>query len=100
MTIDLRIKKFDISKINNDAISIIGKRGVGKSLLIKNILNYYNDVKIGAIISASEASVDTYSDIVSKDIIRCYTTMIDSNRFTMRSTRTMFKIVIFDSKII
>ena len=101
MTIDLRIKKFDISKINNDVISIIGKRGVGKSLLIKNILNYYNDVKIGAIISASEASVDTYSDIVSKDkIYKHYDTQIIGDIIKeQRENKDTKQIIVMDDEL-
>ena len=36
---EVTIKTFDIKKIQNDAVIIIGKRGTGKSVLATDIIN-------------------------------------------------------------
>ena len=53
----LNLKKFDMSKIGKGAIvAMIGRRGGGKSYLVKDLLYYKRDVPIGTVISASEGS--------------------------------------------
>ncbi len=64
MSQNFQIKKFNILKIGDNVALIIGKRGVGKTMLIKDILHYYPN--IGAIIAPMEK---TYNEIISDDKI-------------------------------
>ena len=53
----LELKKFDITKINSDnVVVLIGKRGTGKSFLVKDLLYYHTDVPVGTIISGTESA--------------------------------------------
>lgn len=62
---NLNLKKFDISNIGKGAIvTIIGRRGQGKSFLVKDLLYYKRDVPICTVISASESSNRFYGDIM------------------------------------
>ena len=62
---NLNLKKFDMSKIGKGAIiAMIGRRGQGKSFLVKDLLYYKRDVPIGTVISASEGSNRFYSDMM------------------------------------
>jgi len=62
---NLNLKKFDISNIGKGAIvAIIGRRGQGKSFLVKDLLYYKRDVPICTVISASESSNRFYGDIM------------------------------------
>ena len=61
---NLNLKKFDMSKIGKGAIvAMIGRRGGGKSYLVKDLLYYKRDVPIGTVISASESSNCFYGDM-------------------------------------
>ena len=62
---NLNLKKFDMSKIGKGAIiAMIGRRGQGKSFLVRDLLYYKRDVPIGTVISASEGSNRFYSDMM------------------------------------
>ena len=53
----LNLRKFDMSKVNKTSIvAMIGRRGSGKSWLVKDLLFYKRDMPIGTVISASEGS--------------------------------------------
>lgn len=55
MSINLQLKKFDISKIgDNRIVTIIGKRGTGKSWLMKDIMYHKRYIPVGAVISPTE----------------------------------------------
>jgi len=61
----LNLKKFDMSRIGKGAIvAMIGRRGGGKSYLVKDLLYYKRDVPIGSVISASEGSNRFYGDLM------------------------------------
>ena len=60
----LKLRKFDISKVRDDAVIImLGKRNTGKSFLCKDLLSYHSDVPTGLVISGTESSNRFYSDI-------------------------------------
>ena len=62
---NLNLKKFDMAKIGKGAIvAMIGRRGQGKSFLVKDLLFYKRDMPIGTVISASESSNRFYSDMM------------------------------------
>jgi hypothetical protein len=62
---NLNLKKFDMAKIGKGSIvAMIGRRGQGKSYLVKDLLYYKRDVPIGTVISASEGSNRFYSDMM------------------------------------
>jgi hypothetical protein len=55
MSINLQLKKFDISRIgDNRIITIIGKRGTGKSWLIQDIMYHKRYIPVGTVISPTE----------------------------------------------
>jgi hypothetical protein len=61
----LELKKFDISKIKDDKVIVfIGKRGTGKSFLVKDLLYYHTDLPIGTVISGTEGANKFYGDFV------------------------------------
>lgn len=63
----LKLRKFDISKVRNDAVIImLGKRNTGKSFLCKDLLSYHSDMPAGVVISGTESSNKFYSDIFPK----------------------------------
>ena len=63
----LNLKKFDMSRIGKGAIvAMIGRRGGGKSYLVRDLLYYKRDVPIGTVISASEGSNCFYGDMMPK----------------------------------
>lgn len=61
----MNIKKFDINKLkdNNNAFVIIGKRAVGKSFLIRDILKHNSDIPMGDVVSPSEDSKMFFSSV-------------------------------------
>ena len=61
----LKLKKFQMSYIPDDAVVVfIGKRRTGKSLLLKDLLYYHQDIPVGTVISPTEACNRFYSDII------------------------------------
>ena len=72
----LELKKFDMKSIVFDAkdiegakgpvIVMIGRRDTGKSVLVKDLLFFHQDIPIGAVISGTEASNGFYSELVPK----------------------------------
>jgi GTPase SAR1 family protein len=67
------IKKFDINNIDvNQCILIVGNKGVGKTSLVKHIVNNKKDIKsINALSSIYDKSVviDTYEDFGKRILI-------------------------------
>jgi nicotinamide riboside kinase len=70
MTIEL--KKFDMKYITFDEkslmIIIIGGEETGKSFLVRDILNHYQNIPIGTVIASSKTKFDFYSKLVSKKL--------------------------------
>ena len=64
----LELRKFDISTITKPSVCvIIGKRGTGKTVLVKDILyNNYNNIKEKTIISPID-NYDIFPDLVIND---------------------------------
>lgn len=61
----LNIKKFDITSISDDSVVVfIGKRKTGKSINVKNLLYYHQDIPIATVISSTETANKFYGDIV------------------------------------
>lgn len=86
----LELKKFDMKSIVFDAkdiegakgpvIVMIGRRDTGKSVLVKDLLYFHQDIPIGAVISGTEASNGFYSELVPKLFIHDeYNSMIIEN---------------------
>lgn len=70
MSINLQMKKFDVSKIpDNKTIVILGKRGSGKSWLLKDILYHKRDIPVGTIISPTESANQFFGDFIPKIFI-------------------------------
>jgi hypothetical protein len=61
----LQLRKFDISSISHDKVIILlGKRGTGKSVLVRDVLYNNRDIPVGSIVSPTEQSNHFYSDMV------------------------------------
>ena len=61
--VKLHIKKFDITSIADDKVIVaIGKRGSGKTFVIKDLLYYHRGIPVGTLISGTESANRTYSD--------------------------------------
>lgn len=55
--LNLNLKKFDMSSIADDKVVVlIGKRGTGKSFLVKDLLFYHKSIPIVTVISGTEAA--------------------------------------------
>lgn len=65
-----KIKKFDMASIPEDKVVVmVGARGNGKSVLIRDLLFYHQDMPIGVVISPTEEVNRFYNDIVPKQFI-------------------------------
>jgi hypothetical protein len=67
MTMQLALKKFDITKVQDDnVIVLLGKRKTGKSFLVKDIMYYHRDIPVGTVISGTESANCFYGKIVPR----------------------------------
>jgi hypothetical protein len=63
--LNLRLGKFDMSKIKHDKVVVlIGKRETGKSFLVKDLLWHNQGLPCGTVISGTEGANQFYSKIV------------------------------------
>jgi Poxvirus A32 protein len=61
----LQLRKFDISSMKDDKIVVlIGKRGTGKTEILKDILYFKRDFPIGTVINPTESANKSFSNIV------------------------------------
>ncbi len=66
----LKLKQFDISKIDSDKVVVmLGRRGSGKSYLVRDILYNNTDIPLGTFISPTEMANKFYSSMVPKQFI-------------------------------
>ena len=64
-TVDLRLSKFNMALIPDDCVVLfIGRRGTGKSWLIKDLMWYKQKFPIGTVLSGTESANGFYSTIV------------------------------------
>tara|TARA_B100000575_G_C23142410_1_gene665292 strand:- start:880 stop:1707 length:828 start_codon:yes stop_codon:yes gene_type:complete len=78
----MKLSKFDISKIESDKVVVfIGKRETGKSVLVRDLLYYNQDLPAGTVVSGTEGANQFYSKIMpsifihgeySEDIVNNY----------------------------
>lgn len=72
--------KFDPNEATGPVILMLGKRGVGKSFLIKDLLYHHQTVPTGMVISATEDSNSFFGKIVPRMFIHTeYNTQLISN---------------------
>lgn len=84
---NLTIGKFDMRKIKFDpkegkgpVIVLIGRRDTGKTILVKDLLFYHQDIPLGCVISGTEAGNGFYGKLVPKIFIHHeYNTSIIEN---------------------
>jgi hypothetical protein len=66
-SVNFQIRKFDISKIgDNRIVVLIGKRGTGKSFLLKDIMYHKKHIPVGTVISPTERVNKFFGDFVPK----------------------------------
>lgn len=64
-SMNVSLKKFDMRKIQQDAVCIfIGRRRTGKSTLLKDLLYNHQDMPLGTVISGTEESNGFYSKMI------------------------------------
>jgi len=64
-TLNLRLTKFNMNMIPDDAVVLfIGRRGTGKSWLIKDLMWHKQKMPVGTVISGTESANAFYSTIV------------------------------------
>lgn len=70
MSINLQLRKFDMTRIKDDKIVImIGKRGTGKSWLIRDLMYHHRSIPVGAVISPTESSNGFFKHFIPKIFI-------------------------------
>ncbi len=93
----LELKKFDMRKIVFDqrenkgpVIIMIGRRDTGKSMLVRDLLYFHQDIPVGAVISGTEAGNGFYAELVPKLFIHHeYNSIIIEN--ILRRQRVVLK---------
>ena len=60
---------FNPNEAKGPTIILVGRRGTGKSELVKDILYHHQDLSVGCVISATEATNRFYADMVPKCFI-------------------------------
>lgn len=66
----LLLKKFDVSKVPSDSvIALIGKRGVGKTTTLKDVLSYHADLPVGVVISPTEMANSFFGSFIPQPLI-------------------------------
>ena len=69
--VKLDIKRFDIAKMKqHTVIMLLGRRGSGKSTLVRDILYQYRDLPAGCVINGTEEANKFYGDIVPGMLIK------------------------------
>ena len=64
-TVNLRLSKFNMTMIPDDSVVLfIGRRGTGKSWLIKDLMWHKQRFPVGTVISGTEGANAFYSTIV------------------------------------
>ena len=61
--------KFNKNKSEGPVIVLLGKRGTGKSILIKDILYHNQDLKVGTVMSGTESGNGFFSKVLPKCMI-------------------------------
>lgn len=65
MATPFKMRKFDMSSIPYGSICVmLGKRNTGKSVLVKDLLYYKQDIPVGCAISGSECANGFYGEII------------------------------------
>ena len=89
----LKLRKFDMSSIPDHKIVVfIGKRGTGKSFLVKDFLWHKRDIPVGAVISPTEVANQFYGDFMPRLFIHPEYTPKVLNNFIERQKNVVQKI--------
>jgi hypothetical protein len=91
---DVSLRKFDMRKIQQDAVCVfIGRRRTGKSTLVRDLLYHHQDMPLGTVISGTEESNSFYSKMIPPLFIHGeYSPLILAN-FVKRQKMIMAKIM-------
>lgn len=68
---EIGIKRFDMTKMKQHTVTmLLGRRGSGKSTLVKDILYHFRDIPAGLVMNGTEEANGFYSEIVPSMLIR------------------------------
>jgi Poxvirus A32 protein len=63
--VELKLRKFDVNRIKDDKIVVmLGRRGSGKSVILKEILSKHTAIPLGICISPTEAANQYFGDFI------------------------------------
>lgn len=97
---NLELKKFDMSSINDDKVVVfIGKRDTGKSYLVRDLLYYHQDIPLGTVISGTEGANEFYSSIVPPLFVHEQYTPELIHNVMKRQKKTVNRMRKFDNNI-
>jgi len=66
----LELKKFNPSNIRSDSVVVfIGKRGVGKSVALKDVMSFHKNIPVGVVISPTEQANNYFEKFIPKMLI-------------------------------
>jgi hypothetical protein len=66
---DMKRIRFDPKKSQGPVIVLIGKRGTGKSFLVRDLLYHHQNLKVGAVMSGTEMGNGFYESLLPKCMI-------------------------------
>lgn len=91
---DVNLKKFDMTRIPQDAVCVfIGRRRTGKSTLVRDLLFHHQDMPLGTVISGTEESNSFYGKMIPPLFIHGeYNSLILAN-FVKRQKMIMARIM-------
>ena len=89
----LKLKKFDMANIPEDAVCIfIGRRRTGKSTLVRDLLYHHKNIPVGTVISGTEESNSFYGKIVPPLFIHGEYNPVIVDKYCKRQKMIMAKI--------
>lgn len=89
----LELRKFDPSKITSDSVVMaIGKRGVGKTEILRDILDYHKNIPIGCVVSPTEIANKNFGKFIPSMLIHDEYTPELLQKFMDRQTKMVGRV--------
>ena len=91
--LEVGIKKFDMKRIQQDAVCIfIGRRRTGKSTLVRDLLFHHQNMPLGTVISGTEESNSYYGKMIPPIFIHGEMSPVILENYVKRQKQIMKKI--------